>query len=71
MIDYYFIIHRMVYMKKLHTFDLLKMSAFSLNSSVILFACKLLSSNSMISPVVWCKYALIHSVVLEKFACAN
>ena len=68
-------IHIMIYMKKLHMFDLLKMSAFSLNSSVILFACKLLSSNSMISPAVWCKYALIHfsktSVVLEKFACAN
>ena len=64
----------MIYMKKLHLFDLLKMSAFSLNSSVILFACKLLSSNSMISPAVWCKYALHFSktsVVLEKFACAN
>ena len=64
-----------MYMKKLHTFDWLKMSAFSLNSTVILFACKLLSSNSMISPAVWCKYALIHfsktSVILEKFACPN
>ena len=65
----------MIYMKKLHMFYLLKLSAFSLNSSVILFACKLLSSNSMISPAVWCKYALIYfsktGVVIEKFACAN